>query len=227
VLLAAHHTTWRRGRCCGKAQMPGVAELQPSDLLAHGLPGGPSAAASWVARLRALHANAHSLADPAAQGQQQQQATLTVWRAVSKDLLRPPPEHPFELHQLLYDAVYHTWDVAVLGPRPVWIPTAEVHRARPSASVQTSCGCWVPWPPQSAQQDTINLGHGPPGYTRCVSRMWMHCGVYLEHGTSHRRRAGAGENPATGSGADQPGSLHAKVTAHEMAGMHLSERERV
>jgi hypothetical protein len=129
-----------RGRCCGQAKMPGVAELQPSDLLAHGLPGGPSAAASWVARLRALHANADSLAHPAARGQRQQQATLTVWRAISKDLLRPPPEHPFELHQLLYDAVYHAWDVAVLGPRPVWIPTAEVRRARPSASVQTSCG---------------------------------------------------------------------------------------
>lgn len=136
--------------------MPGVAELQPSDLLAHGLPGGASAAAFWVTRLRAVHADAHSLADPAAQGQQQQ-ATLTVWRAVSKDLLRPPPEHPFELHQLLYDAVYDAWNVAVLGPRPVWIPTAEVRRARPSASVQTLR--WVHWPPQSAQRG-IQPRHG-------------------------------------------------------------------
>lgn len=159
--------------------MPGLVELQPSDLLAHGLPGGASAAASWVRSLRAFHAAAH-LAHPEAQGQQQQ-ATFTVWRAVSKDLLRPPPEHPFELHQLLYDAVYDAWDVSVLGPRPVWIPTAEVRRARLSACVQRFCICWEALASAVCSEYYLKPGGRTLGFTSGFTRCGSRVGMRLRH----------------------------------------------
>ena len=167
--------------------MPGLVELQPSDLLAHGLPGGASAAASWVRSLRAFHAAAH-LAHPEAQGQQQQ-ATFTVWRAVSKDLLRPPPENPFELHQLPYDAVYDAWDVSVLGPRPVWIPTAEVRRARLSACVQRFCICWEALASAVCSEYYSNPGDGhwvSPRVSPVAARGWgCACGMHFDQCASH------------------------------------------
>ena len=34
------------------------------------------------------------------------------------------PEQPFELHQSLHAAVFKGWDKRVLGPPPVWVPSA-------------------------------------------------------------------------------------------------------
>jgi hypothetical protein len=95
-----------------------IAELQPATVVAHGLPGGEAAASAWLARLLAIYTDTHRRTG------EHKEATLQVWRRVSKELLRPPPEHPFQLHQLLFDAVYSEWNVSTLGPRPTWIPTA-------------------------------------------------------------------------------------------------------
>ena len=42
---------------------------------------------------------------------------------IAKTVLRP--EHPFELHQRLFDAVYVDWDSVEFGPPPCWIPGPE------------------------------------------------------------------------------------------------------
>jgi hypothetical protein len=39
-----------------------------------------------------------------------------------RDVLRP--EQPFQLHQALHAAVFAGWDERVLGPAPIWVPTA-------------------------------------------------------------------------------------------------------
>jgi hypothetical protein len=44
-----------------------------------------------------------------------------IWRRVSKELLLP--SIPFEVHQLLFDSTFASWEVQSKGPRPVWIPT--------------------------------------------------------------------------------------------------------
>lgn len=40
-----------------------------------------------------------------------------------RDVLRP--DHPFALHQALHAAVFAGWDERVLGPAPVWVPSAS------------------------------------------------------------------------------------------------------
>ena len=51
------------------------------------------------------------------------QAPTDCWREISRYILRP--EHPFALHQLLYDTVYADFDHATDGPPPAWFPTNE------------------------------------------------------------------------------------------------------
>lgn len=51
------------------------------------------------------------------------QAPTACWREISRHILRP--EHPFALHQLLYDTVYADFDHATDGPPPAWFPTDE------------------------------------------------------------------------------------------------------
>jgi hypothetical protein len=43
-----------------------------------------------------------------------------TWQRISQQLLRP--EHPYTLHQLMYYSTFRTWDPAVHGPPPSWIP---------------------------------------------------------------------------------------------------------
>ncbi|CAM6026494.1 unnamed protein product [Sphagnum balticum] len=43
-----------------------------------------------------------------------------TWQRISQQLLRP--EHPYPLHQLMYYSTFRTWDPAVHGPPPSWIP---------------------------------------------------------------------------------------------------------
>ena len=51
------------------------------------------------------------------------QAPTDCWREISRYILRP--EHPFALHQLLYDTVYADFDHVTDGPPPAWFPTNE------------------------------------------------------------------------------------------------------
>ena len=49
------------------------------------------------------------------------QASTACWHEISRYILRP--EHPFALHQLLYDTVYADSNRVTDGPPPAWFPT--------------------------------------------------------------------------------------------------------
>ena len=49
--------------------------------------------------------------------------TEKLWQVISQDILSP--DHPFELHLFLFDAVFFNWDSSK-GPPPAWIPTDEI-----------------------------------------------------------------------------------------------------
>ncbi len=51
------------------------------------------------------------------------QSATACWHEISSDILTP--EHPFALHQLLYDTVYADFNIAAHGPPPAWFPTDE------------------------------------------------------------------------------------------------------
>ncbi|RKU39487.1 AMP-dependent synthetase [Candidatus Poribacteria bacterium] len=51
------------------------------------------------------------------------QSPTACWYEISRYILTP--EHPFTLHQLLYDTVYVDFDRATYGPPPAWFPTNE------------------------------------------------------------------------------------------------------
>lgn len=51
------------------------------------------------------------------------QSATACWYEISRYILTP--EHPFALHQLLYDTVYADFDHATYGPPPAWFPTDE------------------------------------------------------------------------------------------------------
>ena len=48
---------------------------------------------------------------------------VDAWQEISRHVLEP--EHPFEVHRLLYDRVYADWETH-RGPAPAWYPTDEV-----------------------------------------------------------------------------------------------------
>ena len=47
---------------------------------------------------------------------------VDAWREISQGILRP--DHPFELHRLLFETAFRDWD-ASQGPAPAWTPTNE------------------------------------------------------------------------------------------------------
>ena len=51
------------------------------------------------------------------------QSPTACWYEISRYILTP--QHPFALHQLLYETVYADFDRAKYGPPPVWFPTDE------------------------------------------------------------------------------------------------------
>ena len=51
------------------------------------------------------------------------QSPTACWYEISRYILTP--QHPFLLHQLLYDTVYADFDHATYGPPPAWFPTDE------------------------------------------------------------------------------------------------------
>ncbi len=51
------------------------------------------------------------------------QSPTACWYEISRYILTP--QHPFALHQLLYDTVYADFDHATYGPPPAWFPTDE------------------------------------------------------------------------------------------------------
>ena len=51
------------------------------------------------------------------------QSQTTCWSEISRDILTP--QHPFALHQLLYETVYADFDRTTHGPPPAWFPTDE------------------------------------------------------------------------------------------------------
>ena len=56
------------------------------------------------------------------------QAAPACWGEISCDILTP--QHPFALHQVLYDTVYADFDRATHGPPPAWFPTdADITQA--------------------------------------------------------------------------------------------------
>jgi hypothetical protein len=48
---------------------------------------------------------------------------LQAWSYIRREVLRP--EQPFELHQQLFEAVYHSWQPDIQGPAPVWSPQQQ------------------------------------------------------------------------------------------------------
>ena len=51
------------------------------------------------------------------------QSPTACWYEISRYILAP--QHPFALHQLLYETVYADFDRATYGPPPAWFPTDE------------------------------------------------------------------------------------------------------
>ena len=51
------------------------------------------------------------------------QSPTACWHEISRDILTP--QHPFALHQFLYETVYADFDRARYGPPPAWFPTDE------------------------------------------------------------------------------------------------------
>ena len=51
------------------------------------------------------------------------QSPTACWYEISRYILRP--QHPFALHQFLYEIVYADFDRAKYGPPPAWFPTDE------------------------------------------------------------------------------------------------------
>ena len=51
------------------------------------------------------------------------QSPTACWYEISRYILTP--QHPFALHQLLYETVYADFDTATHGPPPAWFPTDE------------------------------------------------------------------------------------------------------
>ena len=51
------------------------------------------------------------------------QSPTACWYEISRYILTP--QHPFALHQLLYETVYTDFDTATYGPPPAWFPTDE------------------------------------------------------------------------------------------------------
>lgn len=51
------------------------------------------------------------------------QSPTACWYEISRYILTP--QHPFTLHQLLYETVYADFDRARYGPPPAWFPTDE------------------------------------------------------------------------------------------------------
>ena len=51
------------------------------------------------------------------------QSPTACWYEISRYILTP--QHPFALHQLLYETVYADFDRATYGPPPAWFPTDE------------------------------------------------------------------------------------------------------
>ncbi len=51
------------------------------------------------------------------------QPPTACWRDISRHILTP--QHPFALHQLLYETVYADFDSATHGVPPAWFPTEE------------------------------------------------------------------------------------------------------
>ena len=49
------------------------------------------------------------------------QVPTTCWSEISRHILTP--QHPFPLHQLLYETVYTDFDRVTQGPPPAWFPT--------------------------------------------------------------------------------------------------------
>ena len=60
-----------------------------------------------------------------------------VWQRLTQEVLRP--EHPFELHHLLYQAVYADWD-GQQGPPPAWLPTEAQVQATHIAALMRQLG---------------------------------------------------------------------------------------
>ena len=51
------------------------------------------------------------------------QSPIACWYEISRYILTP--QHPFALHQLLYETVYADFDRAKYGPPPAWFPANE------------------------------------------------------------------------------------------------------
>ena len=51
------------------------------------------------------------------------QSPTACWHEISRHIFTP--QHPFALHQLLYETVYADFDRATHGPPPAWFPTDE------------------------------------------------------------------------------------------------------
>eukprot|EP00897_Mesotaenium_endlicherianum_P008338 jgi/Mesen1/7532/ME000391S06771 len=67
------------------------------------------------------------------------QSEASIWQYISTHVLEQ--EHPAKLHKLLYQSAFLDWDVARLGPPPVWIPTLRVVEANaPRAIVLSAVG---------------------------------------------------------------------------------------
>ena len=62
---------------------------------------------------------------------------LTAWRQISRDMLLP--DHPFELHNLLFQRAFSDWDHS-RHPPAAWFPTDEEIRATNVGRMMAECG---------------------------------------------------------------------------------------
>jgi len=83
----------------------GMKELSVGALLEAGL--SETTAREW---LELIHRMLESL------------SAQVCWQTISKENLRP--DHPFELHQILYHHIFRNWDTSK-APVPAWSPTPE------------------------------------------------------------------------------------------------------
>jgi Acetyl-coenzyme A synthetase N-terminus len=92
------------------------------------------------------------------------QCALQVWSDLSKSYLTP--EVPFHVHQTLARHVFRAWDVSMLGPHPLWYPSAQTAAETNVAKfIAANAGlCRLPVPEKVVRSEEALWHHEPAGH---------------------------------------------------------------